>query len=362
MTALAPLHGGQIRQIAQRFGVPSSVLLDFSANVNPQGPPSAVITALRQALDEPSTFMNYPDLEEADLRQALARYAGVQAENMAVANGFVPLLESTLHILRIRKCLVPVPAFIEYRRTLERSRVEMIPHFLANESDFRVDPDCVFRKPCDAILLANPQNPSAVLSSRNILLQIVESAAKLGVHVLLDEAFIDFCPEASLAKDIERFSNLIVFRSVTKFFGMAGLRVAYALANPGICTRMQDAVAPWSISSLASLAATVAVQDEPYSRDTISRNGVRRNALEAAIQKLGIHVYPSAANFLLLRLPSSIESQQIWESLIRNHRIVLRNCANYEGLSGGHLRAAVRTDDDNRQLIEALAFELGQTR
>jgi threonine-phosphate decarboxylase len=362
MTALAPFHGGQIRQIADRFGVPSSGLLDFSANVNPQGPPPSVIAALRQALDEPSILTNYPDLEESDLRQALARYAGVHAENVAVANGFVPLLETALHVLPIRSCLVPVPAFVEYCRTLERSRVKMIPHFLANESDFRLDPDRLFGKPCDAILLANPQNPSAVLSSRDILLQIVERAAELKVDVLLDEAFIDFCPKASLAKDIERFPNLIVFRSVTKFFGMSGLRVAYALANPGICKRMQDAVAPWSITSLASLAATIAVQDEPYSRDTIALNGVRRDAMEAAIQKLGIRVYPSAANFLLLRLPSSSEAQQIWEILIRNHRIVLRNCANYEGLIKGHLRASVRTDDDNRQLIEALAFEIEETR
>jgi threonine-phosphate decarboxylase len=362
MTALAPLHGGQLQQIADRFGVPASGLLDFSANVNPEGPPPSVITALRQALNEPSILMNYPDLKETDLRQALARYAGVRAENVAVANGFVPLLDAALRVLPIRSCLVPVPAFVEYRRTLERSRIEMIPLLPANESDFRFDPDRLFDKPCDAILLANPQNPSAVLSSRDMLLQIVERAAELMVNVLLDEAFIDFCPEASLAKDIERFPNLILFRSVTKFFGMAGLRVAYVLASPGICKKIQAAVAPWSITSLASLAATIAVRDELYTQNTIALNGMRRGAMDAAIRKLGIHVYPSSANFLLLRLPSSIESQQFWESLIRNHRIVLRNCANYEGLSNGHLRAAIRTDDDNHRLIEALAFEIGQTR
>jgi threonine-phosphate decarboxylase len=362
VTELAPIHGGQIRQIADRFGLPASGLLDFSANVNPAGPPTAVITALHHALDEPSTLINYPDLEESDLRRALARYAGVQAEGVAVANGFIPLLEATLQVLAIRNCLVPVPAFVEYRRTLERSRIEMIPHSLAAESDFRLDPDRLFGKRCDAILLANPQNPSAVLSSPDMLLLIVERAAKLGVNVLLDEAFIDYSPEDSLAKDIEHFPNLIIFRSVTKFFGIAGLRVAYAIANPAVCKRMQDAVAPWSITSLASLAASVAVQDEPYSEDTIATNRARRDAMSTAIQKLGIHVYPSGANFLLLRLPSSIETQQIWEELIRNHHIVLRNCANYEGLGDRHLRAAIRTEGDNRRLIDALAFEIRHAR
>jgi threonine-phosphate decarboxylase len=358
----ALLHGGQIRQIADRFGVSTSNLLDFSANVNPEGPPPSVTTALLRALNEPSILMNYPDLEETELRQSLARYAGVRTENVAVANGFVPLFESTLQILAIRDCLVPVPAFVEYRRTLERSRVEMIPHLPATESDFRFHSSRLFDKRCDAILLANPQNPSAVLSSRDTLLRIVERAAELAVYVLLDEAFIDFRPEASLARDIERFPNLIVFRSVTKFFGMAGLRVAYAVASQGSCKQIQDAVAPWSITSLASLAAAIAVQDEPYAQNTIALNRIRRDQMDAAIRRLGIHVYPSCANFLLVRLPSSIESQGFWESLIRNHRIVLRDCANYEGLGDGHLRTAVRTHADNDRLIEALAFEIGNRK
>ena len=362
MTELQPLHGGQLRQIADQFGVPRSELLDFSANINPEGPPAAVPTALRQALDEPSILMSYPDLDEMELRQALARYAGVRPENIAVANGFVPLLDAALRILPIRRCLVPVPAFVEYRRTLERSRVEVIPHILTADSAFGCHVDDLFHESCDAILAANPQNPSGVLSSRETLLRIAEEAAERNIFVLLDEAFVDYCAVASLIRDIDRFPNLIVFRSVTKFFGIAGLRVAYAAANAELAKQLQKSVAPWSITSLASLAAGLAVQDEAYARHTVALNDERRKRMQAEIEKLGIPVYPSAANFLLLRLPGSIDCQRFWERLIRRHNIVLRNCANYEGLGDGHLRAAVRTDMENKRLIKALAYEVENQR
>ncbi len=358
MMEFRPFHGGQLRQIADRFGIPLAELLDFSANINPEGPPAAVLSCLRLSLDTPSIIANYPDLDEMDLRRSLAGYAGVRPENVAVANGFVPLLDATLRSLPVRRCLVPVPAFVEYRRTLERSRVEMIPHILAADSDFGCKAADLFSKPCDAILLANPQNPSGVLSSRETLLRITEEAAERNIYVLLDEAFIDYSPEATFAREIDRFPNFIVFRSVTKFFGIAGLRVAYATANRELCRQVQDGIAPWSVTSLASLAAGLAVQDEAYARHTIALNNERRDQMRVAIRKLGIHVYPSAANFLLLRLPCSIDCQPFWERLIREHKIVLRNCANYESLCDGHLRAAVRRHAENERLVAALAYEV----
>ncbi len=358
MTEIRPLHGGQLREIANHFGIPISELLDFSANVNPDGPPPSVPIALHQAINEPLMLTNYPDLGEMELRQSLARYCGVQPENVAVASGFVPLLEAVLLILRARTCLVPVPAFVEYRRVLQRSRIELIPHILTPDFDFNCDAADLFRDSCGAILLANPQNPSGLLCPRDTMLRIVERAADRNIYVLLDEAFIDYCPEASLAGKIDRFANLIVFRSVTKFFGIAGLRVAYATANAELCNRLQEAIAPWSVTSLASLAAEIAVQDETYAKHTIMVNKERRSHLHAAISKLGIHVYPSAANFLLLRLPGSIGCKQFWERMIREHGIVLRNCANYEALDDRYLRVAVRTNADNERLIEGLSCEV----
>jgi threonine-phosphate decarboxylase len=358
MMEFQPLHGGQLRHLADRFGIPESELLDFSANINPDGPPIEVLPGLRAALDDTSTLMSYPDMNEAELRRSLAHYVGVPSGSIAVANGFVPLLDAALRALPVQKCLVPVPAFVEYRRTLERSRVEMIPRILNSDSDFNCEASDLFAGSCDAILLANPQNPSGVLFSRDKICRIVSLAAERNISVFVDEAFIDYSPEASFALEVDRFPNLIVFRSVTKFFGMAGLRVAYAVAHPDAGERVRESIPPWSVTTLASLAVGLAVRDETYRRRTILSNSERRGRMQTAIQTLGIYVYPSAANFLLLRLPGSVDCGQLWERLIREHHIVLRHCSNYEGLGSGHLRAAVRTDRENDRLINALRCEL----
>jgi threonine-phosphate decarboxylase len=352
-----PLHGGQARRVADLLGISWFELLDFSANINPEGPPVTVLECLRNSIDNPAAISNYPDLDEFEVRRSLAGYVGVTSDCIAVSSGFVPLLDSVLRVLRIQRCLVPVPAFVEYPRTLERSNVEKVPYPLGAASGFVYNPQNLIDESCDAILLANPQNPSGVLHPRDTVLRIVEEAADRKALVLLDEAFIDYCPEASLVREIAHFPNLIVFRSVTKFFGMAGLRIAYAAMRPDLRNQIQEFTAPWSITSLASAAAGAAVKDEGYIRRTIELNNTRRNQMEADIAGIGIHVYASAANFLLLRLPRSINARDLWERLVRKHEILLRDCTNYEGMEDDHLRAAVRTEGENERLITALKQE-----
>lgn len=222
MIELVPLHGGQLRQISERFNIPSSQLIDFSANINPDGPPPAVLSTLRTSLEDLSILTTYPDLEHAGLRQSIADYTGVQPKNIVVANGFTPLLESALRTLRVKRCLLPVPAFVEYRRSLARAGVDIEPHILTPDSNFRYDVHALVHSGYDAVVLANPQNPTGIPAAKNILLQFVSECAERNITVLLDEAFIDYAPLDSLTLDVERFANLIVFRSVTKFHSIPG--------------------------------------------------------------------------------------------------------------------------------------------
>lgn len=349
-----PMHGGQLRQIAERFGIDASHLLDFSANINPDGPPAAVIAALREGIEDLSTLTEYPDLQQADLRRAIAVHIGVETENIVVANGFVPLLEATLQAIKIRNCLLPVPAFVEYRKTLERSGTDITPHVLNAESEFNYDPTEMLASRHDAILLANPQNPSGVCQDSELMRDLVAKTYEKNTFVLLDEAFIDYAPQHSLASAIDDFSNLIVFRSVTKFYGIPGLRVAYAVANSMLASSINDNLAPWPITTLASRAVRAALADQTYADRAINKNLHRKAALERTVKSLGFAVYPSDANFLLFRLTTGVDPQHFWEQMIVDHHIVLRNCANYEGLMPGHFRAAVRTQEENTRLQKAL--------
>ena len=336
MIDLVPLHGGQLRQISERFNIPPSQLIDFSANINPDGPPPAVLSTLRTSLEDLSILTAYPDLEQAGLKRSIADYAGVHPKNITVANGFVPLLESALRTLRVKRCLLPVPAFVEYRRSLARAGVEIETHILTPDSNFRYDIHALVHGGHDAVLLANPQNPSGVLTTRNILFQFVSECADRNINVLLDEAFIDYAPWDSLTLDVERFANLIVFRSVTKFHGIPGLRVAYAVADEAIARALNEHLPPWPITTLASCAVIAALADDPFAERTRVHNDGRRGRLNGDLDALGIHTYPSAANFLLLRLPDGTSIERLWKHMIAEHHMVLRDCSNYETLPSRH--------------------------
>lgn len=358
LSTFTPPHGGQIRQISERFGIPASQLLDFSANINPLGPPASVLTALQVALESFATLASYPDLENAALKSSIAVSIGVDVSAIAVANGFVPLLEAALRSFCVRSCLLPIPAFAEYRRTLERVGVTVTPYPLAQESGFDYDVDCMTAAfetgRHDAILLANPQNPTGALCERGILLKIIQAAARDNVRVLLDEAFIDYAMEQSVADEVARYTNLTVFRSVTKFYAIPGLRVAYAIGHAKQAEDIESLLPPWPITTLSSIGACAALRDTEYAGKTLAANQDHKNRLTAGLQELGLHTYPSAANFLLLRLPHTLDAQDIWERLISEHSVVLRNCGNFENLASGHLRCAVRTHAENQRVVNAL--------
>jgi threonine-phosphate decarboxylase len=355
---LPPMHGGQLRRIAARYGILAERLLDFSANINPAGPPPSVLTAIRRALDEPSTIAMYPDLELVELKQAIAEYTRVKPENIAVANGFAPLLEAALRSLKIKRCLLPVPSFSEYRNTLENAGVFVIPYCLPCNEDFRYVPETIGeslqKQSCDAILLANPQNPSGVISDVETMNRLIQVAAQQSITVFLDEAFIDYCPDRSLTQRCIDEGNVSVFRSVTKFFAVPGLRVAYAVGKSSNIYSMNRFIAPWPITGFASDAICAAFGDKAYSEESRAANDQRRLWLEQELARLRIATYPSSSNFLLLRFSAEVDVGLLWETMIVEEQVVLRSCANFEGLAAGHLRISARSELENERLIRGL--------
>jgi threonine-phosphate decarboxylase len=353
-----PDHGGQLRQIAERFGIPVEQLIDFSANINPEGPPPAVLPALIASLQNADILTSYPDLDQLELKQAIALYAGTSTHNLAVANGFVPLLDATLRALPIHHCLIPVPAFVEYRPALARAGIKATPHLLDANNGFAYDIDALLEGSHDAILLANPQNPTGVATSKTDLLELVSKAATRNIIILLDEAFIDYIPEHSLTSHVEDHPNLIVFRSVTKFHAIPGLRVAYVAAARAIREQIEKNLPPWTITTLAALAVIAALPDLSYAENSRIHNQQRRTVLQSQLVALELRVYNSAANYILFRLPTPIDPDRFWQQMIQDHHLVLRDCGNYENLSTSHFRVAVRTTEQNALLVSALVGSL----
>jgi threonine-phosphate decarboxylase len=358
VAASLPAHGGQLHAIAAQFSVPATELLDFSASIVQGGPSPRVLQAITNALGNPEELRAYPDLDSKALRASLASYANVLASNVVVGNGMVPLLSATLRAMGAQRCMLPVPAFGEYRRTLQREGVAVESWPLSEAMGFRPDLErliaCCTERECDILLLTNPHNPTGAVLQAMELSAAAQRAEKCGIRILLDEAFIDFIPQESISAQVPELRHLVVFRSVTKFFATAGLRIAYMIAPTQLVAGVRELLAPWPISTLAAVGAIAALEDESWIADTLARNRRVREALAPQLAALGLTVYPAGANFLFFRLGDAHRNRSVWERLIVDHGIVVRNCATFETLDQTYFRVAVLGSNDNQLLIRAL--------
>ena len=356
---MASIHGGDVEAVAREYGVPVGDLIDFSASINPLGPPRSVLERLQRDAADASSLARYPDPEYAELRSALATWLNVPPACIVIANGSAALFGAVVRSIRADTCLLPAPAFSEQQQALLAAgcRIERFP--LSAEDGFRLDvPELcrtiAARKP-SLCVLTNPHNPSGVLTTAAEMLTVVHAAAAADVRLLVDEAFIDFAAGETLT-ELAPHDHAIVLRSLTKFFGMPALRVGYAVASPEIAARIGSQLPAWPVTTLAAGAAVEALRDEAYARATLAAVAEERPRLRERLAGLDIETYASAANFLLLRLPERApDSTRLRAQLIRQCRIVVRDCRSFDGMADGRfIRAAVRSRADNDRLVDAL--------
>ena len=351
-------HGGDVWSAGLELGIPASELLDFSANINPRGLPCRAKERLKHDAADPRLLSFYPDPSARALRMALSGHLGVPMEAILIGPGAEALLSPALRCLRAKRALVPVPAFSEYRRVCAQEEVAFVPFSLDRSSGFRLPVDRFGRAletgRCDVVFLNEPHNPSGALLARDQVKLILSA----GTGVILDEAFIDYVPEASLTVEAASRPGLIVIRSLTKFYGSPALRTGYAVAHPDTVRSMASFIPTWPVTQLAMGAFAEAVADTEYAEASRAENTLERERLSTALGELGLVVFPSAANFLLLELPAALRpAAELRTKLLHKHRILIRNCDSYEGIEGGrYVRVAVRSPADNQRLIDALSL------
>jgi threonine-phosphate decarboxylase len=352
-----PVHGGDVLGAVEHYGGAPDAYLDFSANINPLGPPLAVLELLQARAADRSLLMRYPDPRYRELRRAICAGAGIEPAAIALANGATALIDAAVRALSPGSCLLPVPAFSEYARALERSNCAIIPFRLEAAANFALDATgfcaALERVRPALCLLTNPHNPSGALLSYDAILHIVERAIALGADVIVDEAFIDYAAAESLTRVAATTEHLVVLRSLTKFFAMPALRVGYAVSAPAIAQAIDAVVPSWPIDTAAAEAAVAALGAPGYVHRTLVHNQEQRARLAAGLEALGIIVFPSQANFLLLA--TRARSAEVTQQLAVRHRVLVRDCASFDGLEdGGYIRVAVLAADQNERLVTAL--------
>jgi threonine-phosphate decarboxylase len=350
-------HGGDVFRAARELGLAPEAILDFSASINPLGIPEGVLAAARDALPR---AVHYPEPDAASLRAALARHHDLPEAHLLPGAGSIELLYLLPRVLRPRRALLVAPAFSEYERSLRQAgtAVDLFP--LRPEERFRFAPARLLHAMApdtDLVLLANPGNPSGA-GIEPALLEDLAVAVREQALVAVDEAFVDFAPHLSILRRVPAHRNLYVFRSLTKFFAIPGLRAGYLAGPPRGIARMAEAREPWSLSTVALAAAQACLGEEEFRQRTLAEVPALREGLATAMAELGLTVFPSAANYLLVRRADGGSAAELVAAL-RRRGILIRDCGNFAPLDGSYLRVAVRTSPENGRLVQALREALG---
>ena len=311
--------------------------------------------------------MAYPNPSYAQLRQRLLQHHQLECSEdvsklssdwILPGNGAAELLTwAGRELANCDRTYLVSPAFSDYERAIAAfgGKVTELPLSLRALTD---SPSIRFPAlgPHNGILINNPHNPTGYLFAADQLRPLVES----GALVVVDEAFMDFLPpeeQQSVIGWLPQFSNLVVVRSLTKFYSLAGLRLGYALLHPERAARWQQWRDPWPVNALATAAAEAALGDRDFQRRTWRWLAQARQQLCAGLNALtALTVYPGAANFLLVRSDRSCTELQT--ILLRQHRIFIRDCMSFPALGDRFFRVAVRTEAENQRLLTALASVL----
>lgn len=321
-------HGGN----AFEYG---AEILDFSVNVNPLGTPDAIKSAVMSAI---RGIDKYPDYRCAELRKAISEREGVPEDWIICGNGAAELIYTAMYAIKPDKAVVHDPTFGEYASAVKASGGKV------TNSDGEVE------------FICNPNNPTGLLTPKEKIYEALNSNR----IIFVDECFNEFVINAknySCVDLTEGHRNLVILKSFTKMYSMPGLRLGYLItSNTDLINKMYLSRQPWSVSSIAQAAGIAAAKDTKTPEFMRSYIASARKAIEDGFERLGIEYLPSAANFIIFKSEPGLK-----ERLLK-HRILIRDCSDFKGISNGFYRVAVRTGGDNRRLLKALEAVLWQNR
>jgi threonine-phosphate decarboxylase len=350
-----PEHGGRVFAAARSLGIAPAEILDFSASINPLGPAPGVREAFCGSFDRVG---HYPDREMTELRESLGLRHSLPAEQIVPGNGSTELIYLIPRLLAPRRALIIAPAFSEYAGALRRDRVPFDHLVLSPQDCFALSLDRIaveLSKGYDLLFLANPGNPTGRAYTDTEATKLADICRAAGTFLVLDEAFVDFCEENSVVRLAAERDDLLVLRSMTKFFAIPGIRVGYAVASEETSRRLRSIQEPWSVSTPAQEVAVASLADPDYPRRTLEYVARERESLFAGIAALPLlRPFPSSANYLLIEIPSGTDASSLAEVLLQEERILIRDCSNFAGLDSRFFRVAVRTSDENSRLLSAL--------
>jgi cobyric acid synthase CobQ/L-threonine-O-3-phosphate decarboxylase len=349
-------HGGNLTRLASISGRSAEDILDFSANINPLGPPEWLRSLVSSVL---GSVVHYPDPDCSEVVQAAADRYGCPREQIMVGNGSTELLRLIPGVVGKQRAVIVAPSYSDYRAAATDAGLACELFLLSEADGFSCD---IARlqshlRGDELVFLCNPNNPTGTLFDSESLREIARTNPS--THFLVDEAFADFVDGMdSLGRN--RPSNVTVLLSLTKLYAIPGLRLGCAIADKQISDAVRRIQPLWSVNAIAQAVGAAALRDAEYVPSTREFVRDQREALVSELKSIsGLAVYPGAANFLLVRIDRRrLDARTLAEQMLR-HGVAIRVCDNFEGLGPNFFRVAVRTPAENERLCDALRESLG---
>ncbi|MFH1156152.1 MAG: threonine-phosphate decarboxylase [Pseudomonadota bacterium] len=355
-------HGGNCTALAARLGCSRDAIIDMSSNLNPLGPPPGLENFIRESV---SAIRNLPQADAHDMVMAFGHYHDIDPARIMAANGTTWFIYTLPAALKSRKMLILGPTYSDYRDGCIMQGVDFDYSMAVKETRFTPDLDRVamlLDDPAaayDTVVVCNPNNPTGALVQPSRILDLVRCHPR--VCFVVDESYLPFVDNAqslSLVRE-SRFSNLVVLSSMSKVFTIPGLRTGFITAAPEVISSLMTWYQPWSVNALAQAAVVHLLENghamEPFIRETRAFVNREKALFEKSLAGFsGLVLYPSSTYFLLAELTCGITSQEICRA-VGDQRILIRDCANFEGLSNRFVRFSLKTREINMKLISVLA-------
>jgi histidinol-phosphate aminotransferase len=347
-------HGGIDYDELEMLGIAPQGILDFSANLNPFGPPPKVMQAIYDISHSNLTkaISHYPDSEARSLRHSLADRLRISSQNIIVTSGSTELirLAALAYFGKGDKVLIIEPTYCEYELACRIAGASVIKQQLSTSNAFlpNIDEtiDLIKQYHPKGIFVCNPNNPTGRYLSRADFEMILD-AGKDSL-VVLDEAYVSFVDSPWSSLDMVEGTNLLILRSMTKDYALAGLRLGYGVARQEIITTLRHVCPPWNVNALAQKAGIIAVVEEAYLERCQSELIEAKNYLMVGLSPLGLPPLPSEAHFFLVKVGNATEFRR--ELLLQ--RVLVRDCSSF-GLPQ-YIRIAPRTLPECHILVSAI--------
>lgn len=349
------VHGGKTRALAQRAGCRENEIIDFSANINPLGPPEQIRSVISRAVEDIS---KYPDSESLKLRACIAQAHGTTPESILPGNGSTELIFTIPRAVRLKRAVIPVPSYSDYTVACLQAGMQVEHVYLEADAEFEVTPDLLTRKIAggEMVFLGQPNNPTG----RYVDPEIVIDAAHRCPETLfvVDESFGDFVESHESLISVS-LPNILVVKSLTKFYAIPGLRLGFVHGPSQLIDSVADLLPSWTVNTFAHAVGCAILEDHEYAARSLNANNVERDHLMSRLREIPeLRVFKSAANFILLRIEKpNVDGHRLADRAL-NERIALRVCDSFEGLDSRYIRIAVRNREENEYLVEVLRAAL----